>query len=106
MQPQDLAARIPPREECGRLLVPSTIGCPAECGLPWDPEVTEAAKLAGPHTSTVAPENVELIWEDITCQQEAGFARVAPHQELFGSDVPVQLKMSRIAAVPQANSRG
>jgi len=106
MQPQGLAARILPREECELLAALSTAGCPAECGPPWEPEVAEAARRAGPHTSAMTPENVELIWEDITCQQEAGFVRMVSHQDLFSGEVPAQLKMSRIAVVPQSSRRG
>ena len=83
MQPQDLAARILPREEYERLSLFASDGCPTDCGPPWEPEVIEAARQAGPHTSACAPDNVELIWEDITYQAEAGFVRIVTESQLF-----------------------
>lgn len=107
MQPQDLAARILPRDEYERLSLWNTGGCPADCGPPWEPAVIEAAKNAGPHTSACSPENVELIWDDIQYQEEAGFVRVVSESVLFGGDkIPEELKMSRVAVVPQENRRG
>ena len=107
MQPQDLAARILPREEYDRLSVFASLGCPTDCGPPWEPEVIKAAREAGPHTSALAPDNVELIWEDITYQAEAGFVRIVTESQLFeGDTVPEELKISRVAVVPQANRRG
>ena len=107
MQPQRLAARILPREEYERLSVFASEGCPAECGPPWEAEVIEAARRAGPHDSACTPDNVDLIWEDITYQQEAGFVRIVSETQLFrGESVPKELKISRVAVVPQANRRG
>ena len=106
MRPQNLAARILPREEFERLAVFTTEGCPTECGPPWAPEVIEAAKRAGPHTSANTPENVELIWDDISYQRDAGFMRIVPEARLFGPNTPRELKISRVAVVPQTNRRG
>jgi len=107
MQPQDLAARILPREEYERLSVWTTRGCPTECGPPWEAEVIEAARRAGPHTSACTPENVELIWDDIIYQAEAGFVRIISESQLFdGEEVPEELKISRVAVIPQENRRG
>ena len=106
MRPQDLAARILPREEFERLAIFATEGCPTECGPPWAPEVIEAAKRAGPHTSANTPENVELIWDDISYQRDAGFIRIVPEARLFGPNTPRELKISRVAVVPQTNRRG
>ena len=107
MQPQDLAARILPREEYERMSLFASRGCTTDCGPPWEPEVIEAARRAGPHTSANAPDNVELIWDDITYQAEAGFVRIVTESQLFESGtVPEELKISRVAVVPQANRRG
>jgi len=76
MQPQDLAAHILPWEEYDRLSVFACRGCPTDCGPPWEPEVIKAARQVGPHTSALAPDNVELIWEDITYQAKAEFVRI------------------------------
>ena len=48
-----------------------------------------------------------LIWDDIQYQEEAGFVRVVSESVLFGGDkIPEELKMSRVAVVPQENRRG
>jgi len=96
-----------PREEYERLSLWSTEGCPTECGPPWEPDVIEAARRAGPHNSACTPENVELIWDDIVYQAEAGFVRIISESKLFdGGKVPEDLKMSRVAVIPQENRRG
>jgi len=107
MQPQDLAARLLPREEYERLSIFASNGCPTECGPPWEPAVIEAAKSIGPHTSACTPENVALIWDDVTYQAEAGFVRIVSESQLFeAGELPPELKISRVAVVPQANRRG
>ena len=107
MQLQDLAVRILPRDDYERLPLFSMEGCPTECGPPWEPAVIQAARKAGPHVSAMTPDNVDLIWEDITYQAEAGFVRIVAERELFEEgEVPPELKISRVAVVPQANRRG
>jgi hypothetical protein len=55
-------------------------------------------------------ENVYLIWDDVQYQERAGFVRIVRESELFGEGVPEEvireLKISRLAVVPQANRRG
>ena len=107
MAPQDLACRILPREEYERLSIFATEGCPADCGPPWESEVLEAARKAGPHVSAMTEDNVQLIWDDILYQRDAGFIRILSERELFGPDgIPKELKISRVAVVPQSNRRG
>ena len=107
MQPQELAARVLPREEYERLSIWTTEGCPTDCGPPWEAEVIQAARETGPHTSACTPENVELIWDDIQYQAEAGFVRIVSESKLFGGEkIPEELKMSRVAVIPQDNRRG
>lgn len=108
MQPQDLAERLLPAEDFRRLQRFATEGCPTNCGPDWTEEVIQAARKAGPHVSACTPENVELIWDDIGYQEEAGFVRVIPESQLFpeGEPPPKRLKISRAAVVPQVNRRG
>jgi hypothetical protein len=105
MQPQELARRILPGQDFETLQAFAS-GVPANCGPAWSAEVVQAARAAGPHVSALTDENVKLIWEDIEYQQQAGFVRVVPESILFGDDTPDELKISRVAVVPQTNRRG
>jgi len=50
---------------------------------------------------------VELIWEDITYQAEAGFVQIVTELQLFeGGTIPEELKISCVVVIPQANWRG
>ena len=106
MYPQEWAVRVLPADVTLQLFEFATKGCPADCGKPWSREAIEAARAAGPHVSAMDPDNVSLIWEDLEYQQSAGFARIVPEKELFAGVVPEELKISRVAVVPQAERRG
>ena len=106
MRPQELAERILPQMEYEKLLEFATHGCPAECGPPWPAPVIAAARRTGPHMGANTPENVELIWEDIQYQVDAGFVKVVSAAELFDGDPPAELKILRVAVIPQTNRRG
>lgn len=107
MHPQDLARRVLPRAEYERLSLFALEGCPTECGPPWEADVIDAARKAGPHVSAMTDDNVQLIWDDIMYQRDAGFIRIMSERELFGAKgIPKELKISRVAVVPQANRRG
>jgi len=57
--------------------------------------------------SACAPNNVELIWEDITYQVKAGFVWIITESQLFeGGTVPEELKISHMAVTPQVNRCG
>ncbi len=56
--------------------------------------------------SALTPENVELVWEDVSYQQSAKFVRIVPRSVLFRGPVPRELKISRVAVVPQTDRRG
>ena len=105
MRPQALARMVLPKEDYKALVQLADQGCPADCGPPWSSEVIEEAKKVGPHKSALTPAAAELIWEDIQYQVDAGFVRVVPEQELFGGSTPKELKISRVAVVPQENRR-
>jgi hypothetical protein len=61
---------------------------------------------AGLHVSALIPENTKLIWEDIEYQVNVGFVRIISASDLFGENQPPDLKISRVAVVPQDNQRG
>jgi hypothetical protein len=68
-----------------------------------DPEVIKAAMAAGPHISALIPENTKLIWEDIEYQVNMGFVHIISTSDLFGENQAPDLKISRVAVVPQDN---
>jgi hypothetical protein len=106
MQPQSLAARLLPAETYKLLVAYSTIGVPTDCGPDWSTEAIEVARTTGPHVSALTPENVRLVWEELAYQVEAGFVKLIPEQELFRQGMPANIKISRLAVVPQRNRRG
>jgi hypothetical protein len=55
--------------------------------------------------STLTPKNVNLIWEDIDNQVAAGFVRLVKPRDLFGPNQTPNLKISRVAVVPQTDHR-
>lgn len=73
---------------------------------PVSTEILEQAKLAGPHVSALMDENVHLIWDDVQYQERAGFIKIVAASSLFGATTPDELKISRVAVVPQATRRG
>lgn len=106
MQPQELAQRLLPADQYRQIHNLATAGAPADCGPPWEREVQQYALAAGPHVSAITPENAAVIWEDIRYQEAAGFVRVLPLERLLKEGYPEELKVSRVAMVPQANRRG
>jgi len=107
MQPQELAKKLLPAALYRTLHKYATAGCPADCGPDWSPEAIEAAIAVGPHVKPDDVDNIALLWEDILYQQDAGFIRVVKEADLFGPDgPPPNLKISRVAVVPQVNRRG
>ncbi len=105
MRPQELARMVLPGKDYEALRCLAEEGCPTNCGPPWDPDVIREAQKVGPHKSANTPEASNLIWEDIQYQVDAGFVRIVPHDELFGDHTPKELKISRVAVVPQDNRR-
>ncbi len=106
MQPQALAARLLPATTYEKLVEFATRGCPTDCGPPWSHEVIEAARNAGPHVSALTPDNIKLIWEDVQYQVDAKFVKLVPDDVLFGPEKSPEIKISRLAVVPQHNRRG
>jgi hypothetical protein len=105
MRPADLARRILPAELFKSLQKHATSGVPTDCGPAWPREVIDQAMKTGPHTSALSEENVKLIWEDVQYQERLGFVRILTEKELR-HELPLNLKVSRVAIVPQVNRRG
>jgi hypothetical protein len=106
MHPQDIAQRLLPRNLFLQLQEFCYKGCPVQCSPVWTPEVIKAAMAAGPHVSALILENTKLIWEDIEYQVNVGFVRIISASDLFGENQPQDLKISRVAVVPQDNQQG
>ena len=104
MQPQELAHRMLPQDEYRQLYQFATEGATADCGEPWAQEVVEQAMRTGPHVSALTPDGVDLLWEDIQYQVDAGFVKILTEEELRASSGQ-ELKVSRVAVVPQQNRR-
>ena len=102
MQPQDVArahAFGPTLEEY------SVKGVPVDCGENWSRETIEAAIERGPHQSALTPEALELFQEDVVNYQvKAGFCKIVNWDDIK-HDLPPQLKISPVAAVPQVGRR-
>jgi hypothetical protein len=106
MGPQDIAQRLLPHNLFLQLQEFCYKGCPTQCGPDWTLEVIKAAMAAGPHVSALILENTKLIWEDIKYQVNTGFVCIISASELFGENQPPDLKISRVAVVPQDNRWG
>ena len=104
MQPQELAARLLPAQDSARLRQFATSRTPTDCGEPWPDDVIEQAIATGPHVSAMTENGAALLWEDIQYQVDAGFVRILTEQQLRDERSP-QLKVSRVAVVPQENRR-
>ena len=73
-------------------------------GEDWSRSTIEAAIARSPHQWALTTKALKLFEEDIMYQVEAGFAKVV----LWGDikhDLPSQLKVSPVAAMPQQNRR-
>ena len=106
MQPQFLAHRLLPAPMYCKLVDFATRGCPVDTGEPWPKEVIDAARTAGPHVSALTPDNVKLIWDEVDYQVQAKFVKLVPDHTLFGPDSSKEIKISRLAVVPQVDRRG
>ena len=93
--------RIMPAEDFVQLWRFATEGAAADCGEPWPKDVIDQALLAGPHVSALTEAAVELLWDDIQYQVDAGFVKIVPESVLLAHGAPEDLKISRVAVVPQ-----
>ena len=106
MHPMDLAHRLLPAATFRMLETLSNNGVPTNCGHHWEDAVLDRAWQAGPHVSALTDENVILVWEDLSYQENAGFVQIVTEAELFDTICNPHLKLSRIAVVLQANRHG
>ena len=102
MQPQDVARA----HEFGPTLDEYSVkGVPVDCGGNWTRETIDAAIARGPHQSALTPEALELFQDDVVDYQvKAGFCRIVNWDDIK-HDLPPQLKISPVAAVPQVGRR-
>ena len=105
LRPQELARQVLPADEFRALEQYAHMGTVADCGEPWSEDVIARALDAGPHVSALSPDGIKLIWDDIQYQVDAGFVRIVSEEELFQNGTPRELKISRVAVVPQDNRR-
>jgi hypothetical protein len=106
MQPQSVAMRLLPAKIYETLAKYSTDGVPTECGPDWSKEAIEIAQATGPHVSALTPENVVLVWDKVIYQMDASFVKLVSKAELFAGGGLRNIKVSRLAVVPQKNRRG
>ncbi len=79
-------------------------GIEVDCGPDWTWEVIKAAIARGPHPTACTHKAIALFKEDIEYQQQAGFCKMIPWEELMQLRLP-NLKISPVAAVPQVGHR-
>jgi len=103
MRPLDLARRLLPADTFRMLETFSQVGVPTDCGPHWAAEVITKALEVGPHVSALTEENILLVWDDLSYQEEARFVQIVTATELLGIIPSPKLKILRIAVVPQAN---
>ena len=74
-------------------------GVPVDCSEDWSWSTIESAIARGPHQSALTPKALKLFEENSAYQVEAGFAKVVLWDDIK-HDLPSQLKVSPVAAVP------
>ncbi len=77
----------------------------ATCGEPWTRTAITTAVQCGPQTSALTPDGRELIKEEVQYQTAAGFSKVVFWHHLCNK-LPVNLKISPLAVIPQVGRRG
>ena len=79
-------------------------GVPVDYGEDWSQMTIKVAIVRSPHQLALTPESLKSFEEDTTYQVEAGFAKVVLWDDTR-KNLPRQLKISPVAAVPQRNRR-
>ena len=80
-------------------------GVSATCGEPWTRTAITTAVDRGPHTSALTPNARELIKGEVLYQTATGFSEVVFWHNLRNK-LPVNLKISPLAVIPQVGRRG
>ena len=103
LQPQSIARRVLPARLFTKLWEFANHRVPTDCGEDWTQDMINRALEAGPHPSATTPIRVTLLWEDVAYQEAAKFVKIIPESVLFVHKTPKDLKVSRVAVVPQTN---
>jgi hypothetical protein len=81
-------------------------GVSATCGEKWtQAAITTRWMERGPHTSALSPDARKLIEQEAQYQSAAGFLAVVLWHNLRNK-LPVNLKISPLAVIPQVGPRG
>jgi hypothetical protein len=81
------------------LLRYATDGCPVDCGISWSRQRIEAARAKGAHASAKAPGAADACSAEALERVAAGSCRLINWVGIR-DDIPPNLKVSPIAAVP------
>ena len=74
-------------------------GCPVDCGENWSIQQIEAALLRGSHPSAKAKEAIIEMRKEAADKEQGGYAKVVRYGDIK-DDIPPQLKISPVAAIP------
>jgi len=73
-------------------------------GRPWTKEQMEAAIQKGPHASSLAPDAIDQLAEELKEKVKSGQARVVLWDEIKDNPPP-QLKISPLAMIPHKSRK-
>ncbi|GFH62128.1 hypothetical protein CTEN210_18604 [Chaetoceros tenuissimus] len=86
--------------EAAKLLEEYSIhGCPVDCGDNWSRLQIEAALLRGSHPSAKVKEAIIEMRKEAADKEAGGYAKVVRYGDIK-DDIPPQLKISHVAAIP------
>ena len=74
-------------------------GCPVDCGEKWSIEQIEAALLRGSHPSAKVKAAILEMRKEAKEKEAGGYAKVVRYGDIK-DDIPPQLKISPVAAIP------
>ena len=105
LRPQKLAQKLLPEDRFITLWRYCHEGVEVDCGPLWDPDSIEIALNTGPHVSALSPASTQLVWDDVTYQENAGFTHIFPESKLRQLFDINSCKISRVAVIPQKDRR-
>ncbi len=82
----------------------SQLGCPTNTGAPWTREEIEEALQRGPHQSAMSPEAIEHFRVEAAEKEAAGQCQIYKWDDIK-NDIPKEMKLSTIAAIPHTRQR-
>ena len=101
MCPKGLALEHPAARH---LLEYATGGCPSKTGRNWNRQMIEEAIAVGPHVTSMEPEPMAVLAEEVVEKEKMGQCRVVDWEDIK-HDIPPQLKISRVAMVPHKSRK-